>query len=57
MRQDRQCTYKRNTGTGAYNHSCYAKATSITDSEGDFAALGNQNAMCMRHIVTCGLPV
>jgi hypothetical protein len=38
------------------NHCCGGKAISITYSECVFVALGIQHAMCVCHIVICGLP-
>jgi hypothetical protein len=49
--------HKSNTGERSCSHFCRAKAMIITYSEGDFAAIGIQNAMRMRHIVIYGLPL
>lgn len=38
------------------SHCCSARAISITYYEGVFVALGNQQAMSMRHSVMCELP-
>jgi hypothetical protein len=37
------------------NHSCSGKAMSIAQPECVSVALGMQHAMCMHHIVICGL--
>ena len=46
---------QRNTEERACNHCCSRKAVSITYSECVFLALGMQQAVRMRHIVTFGL--
>jgi len=38
------------------NYCCSRKAMNITQPVRVFVAVGIQHAMCMRHIVTCGLP-
>jgi hypothetical protein len=45
----------RNTGAGSCNHRCSGKAISITYTECVFVALSIQRAMCVSHIVVCGL--
>jgi hypothetical protein len=39
-----------------YNSNSSGQPINITYSEGQFAALGIQHAMLMRHNVICGLP-
>ena len=50
---------KRNTEARSCNHSCSEQAISInsTYSESMSVALVIEHAMCMRHSVTCGLPI
>ena len=55
--------YNKKGNVGTYNnvarpcnHCCRGKAINITHSECASVALGIQHAMCMRHIVICGLP-
>jgi hypothetical protein len=47
---------KGNIEARACNHCYNGKAISVTYSECVILALGIQHAMCMRHIVFCGLP-
>ena len=54
-KQDRQCTYERNTDTRSCNHCGSREALIITYSMCAFVALGTQREMRMRHIVICGL--
>jgi len=46
---------KHTTEARSYIKFCSGKAIIITDSECVFVALGIQYAMCMRHIVVCGM--
>jgi hypothetical protein len=46
---------ERSSETRSCNHCCNGKSVNITLSECVSLALGIQNAMLMRHIVTCGL--
>ena len=47
---------ERNIEMHLRNHCCSGKAIRITYSECAFLTLRIQHAMCMRHIVICGLP-
>ena len=51
MRQDTQCTYKRNIEARSSNHCCSGKAISIAYYECVFVALVTQHAKCMSHII------
>jgi hypothetical protein len=55
IKQDRQCTYKRNNEASSSNHCCCGRIVSITFYKYVFLALVIQSAMRMRHIVICSL--
>ena len=46
---------QRNKEARSCNHCCRGKAVSIAYYECAFVSLVIQHAMCMRHIVICGL--
>ena len=48
---------QRNKEARSCNHCCRGKAVSIAHYECVFVSLVIQHAMCMRHIVICGLSV
>ena len=56
IKEDRQCTYKRNTEARFGNHCYDGKAIGITQPECVFVAQGIHHAMRMRHILICGIP-
>jgi hypothetical protein len=56
IKEERQCTYKRNTEARFGNHCYDGKAISIIQPECVFVALCIQHAMRMRHILICGIP-
>jgi hypothetical protein len=49
-KQDRQCTYKRNSKARSSNHYCNGKAISITQAECVFVALGVLHAVRMSSV-------
>jgi hypothetical protein len=51
VKQDRQCTYKRNIGARSRNNFCRGKAISVTYSECLSVSLVIQHEMRMRHII------
>jgi hypothetical protein len=51
MKQDRQCTYKRNIEARSRNHFCRGKAMSITNYECVSVALVIQHAKLMHRII------
>jgi hypothetical protein len=51
LKQDRQCTYKRNIEARSRNHCCPAKAISTTYSECVSVALVIHHAKRMRRII------
>jgi hypothetical protein len=55
--KDRLCAYKRYIEASSCNHCCRGIAISITYSECVYVALGNQQAMRMRHIAICDVLV
>ena len=55
LKQDRQCTYKRNTEVHSRNNICGEKGVSVIYSECVLVALCIQHAMRVRHIVFYGL--
>jgi hypothetical protein len=55
FKQDKQCTYERNTERPSCNHCYSGKTVSITYCECVFVVLVIQYAMRMRPIVMCGL--
>ena len=50
-RQDRPCTYKRNTETHSYIHYCCRKAVSVTYEESVSVDLVIQHVISMRRIM------
>jgi len=46
----------RNNEARSCNYCCSGKAIIVTYCDCEFVALGIEHAMCMRHIVICGLP-
>jgi hypothetical protein len=55
IKQDRSCSYKRNTEARLRNHCCHGKILRITHSEFVCVALVIQHAMRTRRIVIRGL--
>jgi hypothetical protein len=55
QRRRPMCVQHKNEAP-SYNHCCSGKAMSITYCECVFVALVTRHAVCMRHIVICGLP-
>jgi hypothetical protein len=52
LKQERQCTYKRNIEARSRNHCCHGKAIGIRYSECVFVALVIQHSRNMHHIIS-----